>query len=199
MSGNPQTSLPTIGFFTVVEDSVSGWTGGYLVLNALGRPLEFHCTVPVKANRAQEILYGPTLRPFLVGEQIGQALLEKSQLQPLFVCTDLVPALALRDVSATPMALILPAETHGERGEDGGQGNTSHRVDASHRGAARPHSDFFALGNHRVAVARNHAADAQWIAGRWQPYAAVWDLLEPFDRIREAIAEAQRTRESLRS
>src|SRR6188474_707044 len=86
MTDSRPKSLPAIGFLTIVEHQESGLTGGYLVLNTLGRPLEFHCTAPLKTNRAQEILYGPTLRPFLYGEQIGQTLLEKSNFQPLFVC-----------------------------------------------------------------------------------------------------------------
>ena len=67
--------------------------GGYLVLNATGRPLEFHCTAPVKANRAQQILFGPTLESFLYGEQIGQTLVAKSGLAPLAIYTDVEPAL----------------------------------------------------------------------------------------------------------
>ena len=53
-----------------------------------GRPLEFHCTAPIKPNRAQEILYGPTLDAFLYGEQIGRTLLAEAKIEPLLVCTD---------------------------------------------------------------------------------------------------------------
>ena len=59
-----------MGFLTVVEHPEFGLFGGYLLLNWAGRPLEFHCTAPLKPNRAQEILYGPTLEPFLYGEQM---------------------------------------------------------------------------------------------------------------------------------
>ena len=52
---------PALGFLTVVEHPQHGLFGGYLLLNHGGRPLEFHCTAPIKPNRAQEILYGPTL------------------------------------------------------------------------------------------------------------------------------------------
>ena len=66
MSSAPPKSAACLGFLTVVEHAELGLLGGYLLLNAAGRPLEFHCTAPVKPNRAQEILYGPTLRPYLV-------------------------------------------------------------------------------------------------------------------------------------
>ena len=58
-----------LGFLTVIECARDGFVGGLLILNQLGRPLEFHCSVPVRPNRAQEILYGPTLCGFLCGER----------------------------------------------------------------------------------------------------------------------------------
>src|SRR4029453_6183030 len=107
-SANPVASL---GFLTVVENEELGLLGGYLLLNASGRPLEFHCTAPVKPNRTQEILYGPTLRPFLYGEQIGQTLLAKSKLTPLLVCTDSEPMLSVRDHTHIPIAFVEPRES----------------------------------------------------------------------------------------
>ena len=71
MTSSGSKSLPAIGFLTVCEQPEQGYFGGLLVLNTNGRPLEFHCTAPVKTNRAQEILYGPTLRQYLFGEQLG--------------------------------------------------------------------------------------------------------------------------------
>ena len=91
MSDNGPKSLPAIGFLTVCDYAEAGICGGYLILNAGGRPLEFHCTAPVKANRAQEILYGPTLKPFLYGEQIGQTLIGRAKVGPLVVVTDVDP------------------------------------------------------------------------------------------------------------
>ena len=72
-------SMTALGFLTVIEDAPSGLFGGFLVLDLAGRPLEFHCTAPVKANRAQQILYGPTLESFLYGDHIGASLLEKAK------------------------------------------------------------------------------------------------------------------------
>ena len=54
-----KVSQPVLGFLTVLEHPQHGLFGGYLLLNLAGRPVEFHCTAPVKPNRAQQILYGP--------------------------------------------------------------------------------------------------------------------------------------------
>ena len=93
MESGKNHSKPAIGFLTVIDHPQHGLFGGYLVLNLAGRPLEFHCTAPIKPNRAQQILYGPTLESFLYGEQIGSTLLGHAKTSPLAVCTDREPVL----------------------------------------------------------------------------------------------------------
>lgn len=172
MSSRSTTSPPCLGFLTVIENADLGFLGGYLLLNAAGRPLEFHCTAPIRPNRTQEILYGPTLRPFLYGEQIGQTLLTKSKLSPLVVCTDNEPVLATREFSDTPIVLVLDAIP-------GSLGNISGRK--------------FQLATNQVVAAANHSDDEQTIRAAWPQLADHLNLLEPFDRIREALEEAQKS------
>lgn len=182
-------SKSALGFLTVVQHPQFGLFGGYLLLNVAGRPLEFHCTAPIKPNRAQEILYGPTLESFLYGEQIGQTLLNQANIAPLLVCTDQTPALAAREHTSTPLVLVLspkddwaeaPSEEHADR---------FFRVDAAHRGG--PRLAIFQLGRNRLAVAEQAVDDRQLITERLGELADSFDLAEPFQRIREAIEEAQ--------
>ncbi len=105
MESDKHNSKPAIGFLTVIDHPQHGLFGGYLVLNLAGRPLEFHCTAPIKPNRAQQILYGPTLESFLYGEQIGSTLLGHAKTSPLVVCTDREPVLSLRELVDVPVAL----------------------------------------------------------------------------------------------
>ncbi len=86
-----------IGFLTIHDTSQQGLIGGFLILNAVGRPLEFHCTTPVKANRAQEILYGNTLKPYLCGEQIARTLIARAKTPLAFVVTNDVAVLPAQD------------------------------------------------------------------------------------------------------
>jgi hypothetical protein len=99
--------LPSIGFLTVCDHAEQGLFGGLLLLNANGRPLEFHCTAPLRTNRAQEILYGPTLRRYLYGEILGPALLGKLKVEPLLLCTDQREALASREFHSIPTLLVV--------------------------------------------------------------------------------------------
>lgn len=195
MTSGRETSPDVLGFLTVLEHDVLGLVGGYLLLNATGRPLEFHCTAPVKPNRAQQILFGPTLTPYLYGEQIGQTLLATGSHEPLAVYTDVERVLAVRDFVSPPVALVLGEadETAGGASPLDRPGTASPspvwRVDAAHRPGA--HLTQFTLGRNRLAVAAARDADRDAICTRLE-HLATFDLREPFGRIREALEEAHK-------
>jgi hypothetical protein len=188
MPATAPQSLSSIGFLTVSEHQDQGLFGGYLVLNTAGRPMEFHCTAPVRPNRAQEILYGPTLRPYLYGEQIGRALLERASSLPQLVFTDAEPALSVRDLVAVPVVYV--------GGGQVGSADSVHRVDPGHAEpppSCRHRLHRFVVGPHQLAVPHNHREDESEVLRHWQPHAEEFDLAEPFGRIREAIEEARRS------
>lgn len=182
-------SIYALGFLTIVAHPEDGLFGGYLILNRVGRPLEFHCTAPVKPNRAQQILYGPTLEPFLYGEQIGQTLLGKARSEAVVLCTDREPALAVREFTKVPVALVLPPEEP-EAETMSPSGGKVYRCDPAHGfGRCGP---AFRLGTNRLAVSLLAADDRQAISERLAALGDWFDLAEPFQRIREAIEEARR-------
>ncbi len=198
-----QKSLPAIGFVTITRDAEHGLFGGYLVLNKVGRPLEFHCTAPVRPNRAQEILYGPTLEPYLCGERIGPALLGKSKSMPVVVFTDVQSAMAMRQFVSTPLMLVLAGPSLGgpEQPSVGIETDSSaswrvdRRLDAV---ASVPRSvgkglHYLELGGYRLAFAEDHPHDREAVRDHWPQFADQIDLEEPFGRIREAIDEARQS------
>jgi hypothetical protein len=162
----PGADGAVFGFLTAVDSPQHGLFGGYLVVDALGRPLEFHCTAPVKVSRAQQILYGPTLHGHLHGQQIGGALLAESKAAPAVVLTDHDAMLTVRPHTKLPIALVRPL--------DGGL------------------TDGFAVGSSQVTPHATDAADETAIRERLATLAIAVDLREPFERIRAAIEEAQR-------
>lgn len=194
MAVSGSQTLPALGFYTVTEDAEVGIVGGLLVLNAGGRPLEFHCTAPLKPNRAQEILYGPTLRPFLYGEQIGVTLASKKKSDILFLCTDIEPAMCMREALEIPVVLVGHQQEESSPGQSSKEAPMQNlRFDMAHRALCRPSSlAEFQLGNHSVAVLSQHDSDRALVQERWKPFQTHLDLLEPFGRIREALCEAQR-------
>src|SRR5579862_7161932 len=100
-----------LGFLTAIEVPERGFVGGLLVTNHFGRPLEFQCTAPLKPNRTQEILYGPTLVPYVLGDLIGRTLIEKVGVKPHIVLTERQELLSLRELVQIPVACVddLPA------------------------------------------------------------------------------------------
>ena len=155
------------GFLTVVESAAHGLFGGYLLVDPLGRPLEFHCTAPVKVSRAQAILYGPTLHGHLHGGQIGASLLAAGAVEPAVVLTDHEAMLQVRPHTSLPVVLVRP-------------------------GSEAAAADGFMLGPTHVRPAAGDATRQEAIQARLQELAAAVDLHEPFERIRAAIDEAQR-------
>lgn len=195
MTASGLRSSQPVGFLTVCEHESQGLFGGYLVLNTAGRPLEFHCTAPVRPSRAQEILYGATLKAYLYGEQIGQALLEKAKTTPLVVFTDVEPVLTVRDFTSLPVACVMPPPAD-IPAADADQPTPALRLDEGRAGPPPPFGrrlHTFQVASQRLAVLQEHEADAPAIAKHWEPWAADFDLWEPFGRIREAIDEARRS------
>ena len=174
MTASGSNTLPTIGFLTVRAYEPLGLIGAYLVLNTTGRPVEFHCTAPVRPNRAQEILYGSTLEPFLFGEQIGQTLVARGRQEPLFICIDVAPALALRPLIAPPVVLLC--------GSAGGDSARTIPQQTIH----------FEYGGYSLAVLAAAEEDRRKFESEFAEQIEGLDLGEPFQRLEEAIEETQR-------
>lgn len=178
MDAQSSKALAAFGFLTVLESPEHGLFGGYLVLSPQGRPLEFRCSTPVMASRAQEILYGPTLRPYLLTEVIGQALVAGSEIAVELILSD------QRDM--LPLGLSRREEVlHVERLTSDGaatayaSGPTAARCPIEFRGCQISGASMFTT------------ADVACLRETLEPLAANIDLVEPFERIRAALTEAQ--------
>ncbi len=182
----------------MLEDSDQNLFGGYLLLSLAGRPLEFHCTTPIRPNRAQRILYGPTLEPFLFGELIGGTLYRKATTVPGVVCTDVFAAVCLREHVDVPVVLVLPSEEMEPSGDarpvprsEGPSAAAAAvlRVDAPH--APRPPLVEFCWRANRLAVPARGGGERDLILEQLAGAEELLDLAEPFERIRQAIDEAR--------
>ncbi len=152
-----------LGFLRVVSLD-AGFVGGCLVTNRIGRPLEFQCTTPVRPNRTQEVLYGKTLESFLYCEVLGKTLLERLAVKPDLVLVDQPDLLAMRSSVETPI-LLLDAN--------------SKATGTSILDSAGTHADYPEDRSSAERIRKLIPASA--------------DLLEPLDRVREALTEALRS------
>ena len=170
MSSNDSKSQISLGFLTVVDSGDTGCVGGYLILNMGGRPLEFHCTAPVRANRAQQILYGESLAPFVYGELIARALIDKAAIKPSVVFADQIETASVQGVTQLPVVLL-------------DSSTESRHSDLRH---------YFQVGRFQLGLATQFEAQSETLARYVRRFGETIDLDEPFGRIRDAIQEAQR-------
>lgn len=176
MQESPRKVTKNIGFITVRHHESHGFFGGYLIVNELARPLEFHCTLPIQPTRAQQILYGNTLNEFVCGEQIARALVTKAKTIPDALLADSLSVLTLRHMHTAPLAFIdTLAESNSDRSRPT-SGRTEYRR-------------FKALG-HSMAVLPEYDLDCGFFSGLFAHGKPPLDLLEPFGRIEEALSEA---------
>ena len=213
----PPRSNDNLGFLSVIDHPRYGLVGGYLVLNTTGRPLEFQCTTPIKPNRAQEVLYGETLKPFLYGEQIGQTLLSRAKTETAYVLTDVEPVLAVQDFVNNPLIFVFKPNQTTEVAEPTQTPHISKELNESLKsfGIDRPrlYQDEsveptlclksipgldigrwkeIKIGKRTVAVPYRQPVDWDHFVDGIQHVSRTIDIVEPFTRIRLAIEEAHR-------
>ena len=174
MSNANNSQERTFGYLSTVESADYGYFGGYLIVSGLGRPLEFHCTAPIRPSRAQQILYGPTLQPYLLGEQICGALLGTAKLSPSIILTDCEAVLHARSRSSAPIALVRTRDAKAPHNTAHGQSSDS------------------TFGAYDLQFATGFESDQKVVAESIAQLRQHVDLAEPFGRIHEAIREAQR-------
>lgn len=167
----------SLGFLSVRRHPEHGYFGGYLITNLVARPLEFHCTMPVKPSRAQELLYGPTMDAFVCGEQIAKALVTKAKVKPAAVITDCPAVLGIASVSDVAAAYL----QFPQRDEhpnfclpSGSAGELVH----------------IQVNQWQFSILSGQDATEKQLAQILNAAGENFDLTEPFQRVTEALLEA---------
>lgn len=172
MSGQKTSAGGCLGFLRVLEVDCGGFVGGILVTNQLGRPLEFQCTTPVKPNRTQVILYGPTLAPFVYAELIGKTLVARLDIKPQLVIVDQPPLLDLRLHVPAPVGRLL---------------------DPASDVSVLPDETRLQCGRQHLVFHPDFPDDRDAAAERLAGLPGDADLREPLERVTEALKETLRT------
>lgn len=173
-------SSEPLGFLAVRQRNPHGYFGGYLLVNARARPLEFHCTLPVQPTRAQQILYGATLIETVCGEMIARALLDKAAARPKLVLTDCAAVLAVRHWVDQPIVHVGAPALDADAAEDFTLPEMAHG-ESRYLQEVRQGITFSCISSYARDFDALRALDA---------FEGQVDLIEPFSRIVEALAEA---------
>ena len=164
-----------IGFLAALETDDGAFVAGLLVTNRYGRPLEFQCTSPVRPTRAQQLLYGDTLRPYLLGELMGTALLDRIATAPHLLVTDNEHVLDLRNHISIPMARVSPTDTD--------------TYLANSRDGEAPPLGQVRMGCRILTIHHAHEADVSTLHHGASQVPSDSDLHEPLVRVRQALRE----------
>jgi hypothetical protein len=153
-----------------------------LIVSHLGRPLEFHCTAPIRLSRAQQILYGATLWPYVFGEQIGARLVSEAKIRPIVLLVDHPATLCMRTRLGIPIVRpkldVAPVASRDRLLDLAGE-------------AAVPASPFV-VDDSAFEAAPGFESDCREAVAGLSRLAKCVDIVEPFTRIYQAIREAQR-------
>ena len=197
MASDNGLSQKSLGFVSVRHRMDQGYFGGYLLVNSVARPLEFHCTVPVQPTRAQTILFGPTLEEFLCGEQIARALLSRAKLQPQVVLVDSPAVLCVRHWIDLPILCISKSHpASNAKSHPASNANDGSQLPAEHGfhcpSYQRNPSQYVerCIEDYKLSCLDSYRSDLEAIEWILESHTIDLDLQEPFERIVEALAEA---------
>jgi hypothetical protein len=194
MHASPEEQT-VFGYLSVLESAEHGYFGGYLIVSPLGRPLEFHCTAPIRPSRAQEILYGPTLRSYIVGDRIAGVLLNAARLTPRLVLTDQPEIVSAKRPGAMSILLVLSRQTIGDEQvlvtTLQNDAASNHRVQEE-IDLMPSWSEPFTAFSYRFRQLCTAGSPGCDIIDALSKLAERVDIGEPFGRIHDAIREAQR-------
>lgn len=175
MTSTSATGSLHLGFLTVLHEA-GGYLGGYLVTNLWGRPLEFRLSTAVQPNKVQQILYGGSLQSYICADLIGKTLLERTSTAAQLVLTDREPTLDLRLLVNLPVIW------------------SARRDDPVATALAAQGAEVAPANDHHGPLLRHprHPEDAARVRDILCQLDGNLDLAEPFERIREALAEARK-------
>lgn len=170
-------SAPQPGYLVVRVGEDGSYTGGLMVTDRHGLPLDFRYTDPVTPSRLQRALYGTALDRYLRSEVVLKTLLGAVQQRPALLLVE-DERLLDEEISGCPVVFAgaSRAAPLGEPGTLHEEGESVYlaQVDA---GSAPL----------RVAMAAARAAEVSGVVGSLVELSQSMDVLEPADRVRQAL------------
>ncbi len=156
-----------LAYLMIYKDREENYTGGVLITDGYGIPLEFKYSEPIKPTNLQKILYGKSIEKFITVDIISKKLLLSVQEKPRFV---LINDLSLiNSVSKYPLVYIYSASKETQEEEN---------ID-------REEFTVIDIGQQMNLMFKGKltSEEQQW----FQKLAREFDMTEPFVRLKEAV------------
>ena len=152
--------------------------GGILLVDGRGTPLEFRCTSPIRPNPVQRMLYGDSLEPYMLAELMAKPLLQNVSQSYDIVLVDDVLFLNMRQRCECPVLFVRrQGVTVSGVGAQDAQAISGSLIDS-------PSGRFDPVV---VQPSSEHPQDRDSALPRLERLFAVFDVLEPFERVQRAL------------
>lgn len=162
-----------LGFLGIeLFDNGSAIRGGVLITDVDTKPYEFRITSPVRASFYQKVLYGSTLEDYIHIELISIPLIRELREEVDLLIVSSPPLLRLRPKISLPLALV-----------SGDMNLISENSDKENGGRGK----LITITTHDEFPSENSIAKSILL-----PIMQKRDLLEPFERLKIALAEAHK-------
>lgn len=162
-----------IGFVALQESGERGYRGALLVTDRYSTPVEFRCTSAVNPTRMQRILYGKTLLPHIALRLVALPLIEAVSVKPGILVVQERVFLALRDLLNQPVLYIRQKI-----------GESAQKLATEQPSSSQEDSDDDPFALVALECNRKNLEDLHTAREMLRDCA---DLLEPFERIEEAL------------
>jgi len=157
-----------LSYLICPRDAAGAFRGALMLTDARVRPLHFAFVSPIRPTKIQRILYGPTLDEHVSVDVIGKKLLADLPVVPDVLLVDTQELIAVRRIADMPTAFLKRADGDGAGSLSSLQYDAGTNVD-----------DQEAVGQVLASLEMQV------------------DLVEPFQRMREALKEAIKSGESV--
>lgn len=154
-----------LAFIDITSFSDGSLRGGLLTTDAATRPFEFRVTSPIRPTSIQQILYGNSLKDYVYSELICVPLVKATKEKISLILVKEGYLISMRPLLSVPVIYL-------QSGDLGDGEETKQLKFATHRNYPKERSFAQEI---LASIMQQH------------------DLLEPFERIRLAINEVQRT------
>ncbi|MBN2317103.1 MAG: hypothetical protein JXM79_24470 [Sedimentisphaerales bacterium] len=156
-------------YFTCPQDAANAFLGALMLTDYRARPAHFSFVSPIRPTKVQRILYGSTLDEHVKIDVIGQKLLKDIPIVPDVIFVDKQDLLTIRRIAKMPTAFL---SRNKDSESDPGRLTT-------------------------LAYDTGSNIDDREPVGRILAYLETYvDLVEPFNRMREALKETVKSADS---
>lgn len=159
-----------LGFINVSVFNDGSIRGGILITDLETRPYEFRVTSPIKPTQLQQILYGPSLKEYVFGELICTPLVKAAKEKLSLVLIKELTLLVIRPLISVPVLYL----SYDQRSIKLGNGKED---------TIKPVT---------ISTHRNFTGEETWAQTVLTPVMQRHDLLEPFERIKNALNEVHK-------